>query len=889
MAEDGINWELIDTRLAVADGPEAKERRDHLFVQLDINRNASLSLTECQAGLTSLLQGEHAYRKTGQVAEGLIPGITDFKPAITAAFKNARHLGNSSSADGANVDRSEFHALLVYFRHYLEFLAIFKKLDKAGDMTLTEEEIMPALPRLQKWDIDASQVKNKLKHEPGGHMTFDHFAEWCLSKLSGFTFDDMEGADSPSSTPSPSTSPSTGKQKIDWDAVDEKIPTEAGEEAREERDALFKKMDVTGSGHLTLTAVQGSMTYLLEGNHTLRKKGEAAHSLLPGIRDTRPAVRAAFVAARDLSAPAGGKKGKRRGHEHDTVERSEFHALLFYLRHYLELQVLFQDLDESEDNRVSKAECYRALSLLMEWGVTKKEIDNKFSEAKGELRFSQFADWCLRIKLNGETFDIFDDEDNADEEPVSEVVAEPAIEKDVGSSAAEPDDNDVQCSPCGPEITIDTEPSPKAEINMNDAGGSPKYDDVENDFPTSPIVEDPLPNSPDSNRQASPSEPSARLMSRGSMRTPGTPARVTMDDSLELDIALDDIAELAVHAATEAEIKGVQDEEESVPPTRGSTANRGTTPKEAARQTPTRGSTPKQQASFLTSVSQESRGLLEAERTLRSSATTEHAVDKSMPVKSMTRSCGSLPLGSQGVLKRPPHLKNLSHVRSMPKWKFGEKRPTSFFLTNENPAPGSYLLPRPERTGKFREHTSFSFGGGPSRFGHDPHPGKLQPAPGEYGIPRNPNYGSQKVAINKGRRGIAYLVKNPDPGPGAYEARSTLGGTMCTAKGKLPQYYQPVAALPGPGAYTPKTECLTHSRSAPHVGFGTGPARDKLSDFHNQRSPGPGAYSLDTYQQIGRDAKKCTMKSRVRCAVNFNQYVTPGPGSYDGDGTCFGY
>ena len=86
------------------------------------------------------------------------------------------------------------------------------------------------------------------------------------------------------------------------------------------------------------------------GDKQDRKKGAAAQSIIPGIRDTRPAVKSAFLAARDL-APSVKKKKSRQD---DNVDRREFHALLVYLRYYLELQILFQDLDTSEDLRISK-------------------------------------------------------------------------------------------------------------------------------------------------------------------------------------------------------------------------------------------------------------------------------------------------------------------------------------------------------------------------------------------------------------------------------------------------------------------------------------------------------------------------------------------------------
>jgi len=372
---DGVDWDLIDIRLAVAVGPEGSKRRNKLFQQMDPNGNGSLSLTEVQAGLPPLLESEGTkQRKTNETAEGLIPGVNDFKPAIKAAFRLARSMGDPSGGDSATVDRSEFHGLLVYFRHYLELLALFKKLDDSGDMLLGEEEILPAMSRLAKWDITKELVKHKLKLETTGQISFDHFSEWCLrnsGELQNMVFDTTEGADA--------KRPPTADQlvdehvvllKVDWAEVDKHIPTQAGPAGFALREKLFKKMDVLNKGQLTHTAVQASMCYLLEGDHATRKKDGAGQSIIPGIRDTRPAVQSSFSAASDL-ANVGKKKAKNHRANDASVDRREFHAFLVYLRYYLELQVLFQELDTSEDLRVSKDECEKAMPLLVSWALTR--------------------------------------------------------------------------------------------------------------------------------------------------------------------------------------------------------------------------------------------------------------------------------------------------------------------------------------------------------------------------------------------------------------------------------------------------------------------------------------------------------------------------------------
>lgn len=421
---------------------------------------------------------------------------------------------------------------------------------------------------------------------------------------------------------------------------------------------------------------------------------------------------------------------------------------LVYLREYLELRLLFEDLDASDDNRISEKECRRALLRLERSGIDDDAVQKKFSK-EGDMKFSEFADWCIRIKLHEHPFDALEDD---------------------------PDDEDDVC---------------------------------------------------DMSNEQRPDSPGIR------------------------SVIFEDEAAQMVHSVMAEEV-------EELP---AATLGPFDMPRAATVEE------------------------------LPKLAETGEMTRTRLP--QLSKSCSSLPMGSAGVLQRAPHLKHLSHVRSLPKWRFGEKRPSSFFVTNSNPAPGSYQLTRPERTSKFRESSASSFGGG-RRFDNDHHPGKLCPAPGQYGIPKNPAEGSlaRAVGFSKMKRGPRSQteVRGSGPGPGSYEHHSTLGGKTCTAKGKAYRAYNPTSALPGPGAYHPSVPgCLTHEKAFAQIGFGTGPARDHFWAFHSAAAPGPGAYEHDTWKPMGKDTNKFSFRSRTRCASSFNSYITPGPGTYDGDGTCFGY
>lgn len=789
--EDGIDWDLVDIRLAVAENAlEGKKRRDKLFRSLDANRNNQLSLLEAQAGLGSLLEADSStYREKDAAASGIIRGFSDFQPAIKKAFNNAKR---RSGIDGSTVDRTEFHALLVFFRHYVELLVLFKNLDDSGDMSLSEKEIMPAVPRLKRWGITENQVKSKLRTAPQGQLAFDDFADWCMAaKMQGFVFDEHEGEDM--SQPSSPARTMTAGSKVNWAAVDERIPTVPGPEACAARDALFKKMDSVSNGNLSLSEVQASMGWLLEaGDGSQRKKGEAAETLIPclKVKDMVPAVRSAFTAASVLaSQPSNQKKKKTRKQGDDTVDRREFHALLVYLRYYLELQVLFQDLDTSQDLRVSQEECMKAMPLLTTWGIDEAAVKVKFSGSGGnnsnntshELKFPAFADWCLKIKLAGHKFDELE-----------------------GDEPEEPEVTEAQ-----------------------------KEEKRQREEKAKEIIE---------------------------------------KDRLEREARfLEEQERAAIRIQAAARRKG---------------AKKLMKEKEKELVNNQKNLHHYEDLKSMTATASSAGVFGRGSRTMAPSQMS----------RTLCSSYGSLPMSSGGVLKRPPHLTKLSHIRSLPKIKFGEKRAVGGIIAlppagHETPAPGSYNLPEPAVTTKFRKQGADSFGSGGPRFGYEPNPVKRQPAPGEYGIPSNPAEKQQKVAFSKAPRRVPLQIRAADPGPGAYEVRSTLEARTCTAKGKLPVYYKPTAALPGAGTYNPRPpNCgiLSHERIAPKAGFGTS-TRIDLAERLRGPSPAPGAYELDTYHAIGRMGNKVSMKSKPKPPSCFDPYITPGPGTYDDAGTCFGY
>jgi len=237
---------------------------------------------------------------------------------------------------------------------------------------------------------------------------------------------------------------------------------------------------------------------------------------------------------------------------------------------------------------------------------------------------------------------------------------------------------------------------------------------------------------------------------------------------------------------------------------------------------------------------------------------------------------------TDGVLKRTTFIHKLSGYHSAPEISIASRGGSMFTRTGQSPSPGSYNLPDDEKS-KFKTVPRFSFGGG-SRFGLGQSPTKMLPGPGAYN-PKDPSlYVDTKVGFGTSIRNKGAPSSQANPGPGAYENRSTVGGgIMCTARGRHPQSYMRSRSLPGPGAYSPTLAGAY--QTSPKCGFGTSTRGAFGGNAGGQ--PGPGTYEMQNFRCVGKDSAKYSATSR-RKMHDLNSYVTPGPGTYNSHATSFG-
>ena len=179
--------------------------------------------------------------------------------------------------------------------------------------------------------------------------------------------------------------------KPDWPAIRAKMPTEKTADQKAKRMELFMQFDPNGNGYLSLAEVDKGCRDILQ---------------IHEIFDAKPVIMRAFQAAKNVN----NKRNKPGSHGPDYIEKCEFRLLLVYLRQYLELWEMFDEIDTSDDRRVSITEFKKAIPRLEAWGVKIDDADAAFKEIDtnggGIVLFDEFAHWALEKGL-----DLEDDDD----------------------------------------------------------------------------------------------------------------------------------------------------------------------------------------------------------------------------------------------------------------------------------------------------------------------------------------------------------------------------------------------------------------------------------------------------------------------------------------------
>ena len=122
-------------------------------------------------------------------------------------------------------------------------------------------------------------------------------------------------------------------------------------------------------------------------------------------------------------------QSKTKAANDDFIDKTEFAKLLQYIRQYLELWVMFDAIDTSDDNRIELREFKKAKDALIVWGLkidSDSEMEQLFKEVDadggGKVLFDEFAHWAIKQNL-----DLEDDDDAEDAGEGGGVISADAI------------------------------------------------------------------------------------------------------------------------------------------------------------------------------------------------------------------------------------------------------------------------------------------------------------------------------------------------------------------------------------------------------------------------------------------------------------------------------
>ena len=180
--------------------------------------------------------------------------------------------------------------------------------------------------------------------------------------------------------------------KVDWTALNAKLPTGKSPEEKARRKKMFHDFDPNGNGILSLAEVDKSVRDVLG---------------VDALFDAKPAIMRAFQIAKNSQKSKRGKTGD------DYIELKEFRFFLLSLRQYFEYWEAFQRVDASGDKRIELIEFKEAQPKIETW-VGKIDPEEEFKKIDtnkgGYILFDEFCKWAITKNL-----DLEDDDDDIDQ------------------------------------------------------------------------------------------------------------------------------------------------------------------------------------------------------------------------------------------------------------------------------------------------------------------------------------------------------------------------------------------------------------------------------------------------------------------------------------------
>ena len=174
---------------------------------------------------------------------------------------------------------------------------------------------------------------------------------------------------------------------FDLDEVKKKLPISKTSEDRIKRLELWNKVNETDNDYVSFKKLS---LYLL------------AYLKVPNIDKNREPIKSAFIAAKNKYSKYGLKI------DDNIIVWMEFRIFLVYLRQYYEYWVMFNQVDDSNENQISLKEFKKAVPLMGNWGVKIKDSEKEFksiSKNNETISFEEFCSYAITKSLDLEEVD----------------------------------------------------------------------------------------------------------------------------------------------------------------------------------------------------------------------------------------------------------------------------------------------------------------------------------------------------------------------------------------------------------------------------------------------------------------------------------------------------
>ena len=165
------DWTGLLEKLPVKKTAEERAKRREIWKAIDMNGNGFVSLAEFDRGVRDVLN---------------LPDIFKQKKVLIRAFNAAKNkIKGKAKQSGDYIEWLEFRYILIYLRQYLEYYAMFCRLDTSDDFKINLDEFKKGLPIMEKWGVKISNPQeefNKIDNNKSGNIMFEEFAEYAIKK-----------------------------------------------------------------------------------------------------------------------------------------------------------------------------------------------------------------------------------------------------------------------------------------------------------------------------------------------------------------------------------------------------------------------------------------------------------------------------------------------------------------------------------------------------------------------------------------------------------------------------------------------------------------------------------------------------------------------------------